>query len=137
MSDEGTAPARAHWETTLFSGGYPLCPSTDHVSTRAAYQDALYGRATLVDARPRHTRQDGEMGAQLEPCDVTSIDQFSGPIIVVGRTCAEGEVVAAALVRKGIGSVSVLTGGFIAWASEGFPVTHVATPARHTHALSA
>ncbi|AKU15209.1 rhodanese-like domain-containing protein [Luteipulveratus mongoliensis] len=122
----GTTIAHVRWETSLFAGGLEGCPEPTPavgpgwVSPRAAYQDALYGRATLVDVRP-HRARSTVVHPGLEPRDVTDLDQHSGPVILVGGAGGEAATVAVALLRRGMPRVSVLSGGFAGWLAEGLP----------------
>ncbi|WP_157508906.1 rhodanese-like domain-containing protein [Luteipulveratus halotolerans] len=123
----GAPTSYVRWETSLFSGGVQPCPEVDEpgrVSPRAAYQDALWGRATLVDVRPRHRRA-VVVHPDLEPRDAVDVSSWNAPVILCGDHEAEVAPVAAALRRHGLREVWVLAGGITQWRAEGFPTATV------------
>ena len=123
------APAAAHtealWQVELFSS--PLPPLSDDardVSARAAYQDALYGRAVLLDLRPEQTRaRDGRLGGldvvELRPgLDLSALS--AAPIVhLVGDGLEPAEF---AGFDPGHPRVHRVVGGFAAWRAAGLPV---------------
>jgi rhodanese-related sulfurtransferase len=153
------APARArHPETELFSTGPTQngsgwdAPGFDgvddllddsqsrlpRVSARAAYQEVLFGRAVLVDIRPRGQReQEGDVHPDLAPVVIQRnvlerrLDPrhpSSLPIADLGLRviliCQEGytsSLAADAVLRLGIHRCTHIVGGFAAWRSAGLP----------------
>lgn len=133
-----------HWETLLFSDPARTTPPrpADRLSPRAAYQEVLHGRATLVDIRPPGARlTEGAIAPWLavEVVDLTlDLDEpglaarpWTGRGTAVGgrRTrlvllCGDGHrsaTAAEALARLGEPSATHLTGGFRAWREAGLP----------------
>jgi rhodanese-related sulfurtransferase len=113
------------------------------VSARAAYQEVLFGRATLVDIRPQGQReQEGEVHPDLAPVVVERnvlewrLDprqRSSLPIADLGLRviliCQEGytsSLAADVLLRLGIHRATDIVGGFAAWRSAGLPRREVA-----------
>jgi rhodanese-related sulfurtransferase len=108
------------------------------VSARAAYQEVLFGRATLVDIRPQGQReQEGEVHPDLAPVTIERnvlewrLDPrhlSSLPIadldLRVILLCQEGytsSLAADVLLRLGIHRSTDIIGGFTAWRSAGLP----------------
>jgi rhodanese-related sulfurtransferase len=148
-----------HWETRLFSDPAATtgrgwdAPTyagvddqlsdarsrLDRVSARAAYQEALYGRALLVDIRPAAQRAvEGEVAAHLGALVVERnvlewrfdprhearlpIAAHDARVLVL---CQEGfmsSLAADALVRLGVRRATDVVGGFRAWREAGLPV---------------
>ena len=157
--DDTPAPARSlHWETEMFSTRRPRpgrgwdAPAfngvqdllddsrsrLERVTARAAYQEVLYGRATLVDIRPLAQReQEGEVDPDLAPVVIERnvlewrLDPrhpASLPIADLGLRviliCQEGytsSLAADILLRLGIHRSTDIIGGFAAWRSAGLP----------------
>lgn len=153
------APARAlYWETEMFSTRRPRpdrgwdAPDfngvddllddsrsrLERLSARAAYQEVLFGRATLVDIRPQEQRQrDGEVHPDLAPVVIERnvlewrLDPrhpSSLPIADLGLRvillCQEGytsSLAADVLLRLGIHRSTDIIGGFAAWRAAGLP----------------
>jgi rhodanese-related sulfurtransferase len=116
------------------------------VSARAAYQEALYGRAVLVDIRPQAQReQEGQVHADLAPVLIERnvlewrLDPrhpASLPIADLGLRviliCQEGyasSLAADLLQRLGIHRSTDLIGGFAAWRAAGLPLALEPRPA--------
>jgi rhodanese-related sulfurtransferase len=110
----------------------------ERVSARAAYQEALYGRATLVDIRPQGQReQEGEVHPDMAPIVIERnvlewrLDprhSSSLPIadldLRVILICQEGytsSLAADVLLRLGIHRATDIIGGFAAWRGAGLP----------------
>lgn len=100
------------------------------VSARCAYQDALYGRATLVDIRPALVRRrDGELPASLnvavvEPRELITWLIERGPAhraILVSDDGEEAAGIAGALAEVRLASPEHLRGGFAAWLAAALP----------------
>ena len=152
-----TSSPSTHWETRLFSGGRgwqaPVYEGVDdqladarsrlsRVSARAAYQEALYGRAVIVDIRPAAQRAaEGEIAGHLAPLVVERnvlewrFDPRSDArLAIAGRydlrvvvVCQEGytsSLAAASLQQLGLHRATDLAGGFAAWRAAGLPVIH-------------
>jgi rhodanese-related sulfurtransferase len=152
-------PARSlHWETELFStrrarpgrgwdapafnGVDDLLDDSrsrlERVTARAAYQEVLFGRATLVDIRPAGQREpEGEVDPDLAPVVIERnvlewrLDPrhpASLPIADLGLRviliCQEGytsSLAADVLLRLGIHRCTDIIGGFAAWRAAGLP----------------
>jgi rhodanese-related sulfurtransferase len=110
----------------------------ERLSARAAYQEVLFGRGTLVDIRPRWQRdQDGEVHPDLAPVVIernvlkSRLDPRHSsclPIADLGLrvilVCQDGytsSVAAKMLLRLGIHRSTDISGGFAAWRSAGLP----------------
>lgn len=110
----------------------------ERLSARAAYQEVLYGRATLVDTRPQGQReQEGEVHPDLAPVVIERnvlewrLDPrhpSSLPIADLGLRvillCQEGytsSLAADVLLRLGIHRSTDIVGGFAAWRGAGLP----------------
>lgn len=153
------APALSPYpETAMFSNGSrrpgrgPDAPTFDgvddllddsrsrlqRVSARAAYQEVLFGRATLVDIRPTQQRErEGAVHPDLAPVVIERnvlewrLDPrhpASLPIadldVRVILFCQEGytsSLAADVLLRLGIHRSTDIIGGFAAWRSAGLP----------------
>lgn len=139
----GTRPELT-WQSELFAstqapatGGGAGCAS--RLSPRAAFQEVLWGRATLVDIRPEAQRaQEGSPSASLSPVTIERgllerrLDPRSAarlpiasPDLRVIVLCQEGwlsPAAAAALARLGVRHAADVIGGFAAWRSLGLPV---------------
>jgi rhodanese-related sulfurtransferase len=150
---EATAAPSALWETRLFSGGRgweaPVYDGVDEqladarsrlsrVSVRAAYQEALYGRAVIVDIRPAAQRAaEGEIAAHLAPLVVERnvlewrfdprhearlpVAGFETRVIVLCQEGFTSSLAADALLRLGVRRATDVVGGFRAWREAGLP----------------
>lgn len=117
-----------HWQTQLFASSRTVCRAvgdSSRLSPRAAYQELLYGRATLLDIRPAPERAArGEIHPELRP--VTAANDglpapADGRVIVL---CAEGHAsltVVETMRRQGHAAVTDVEGGFRAWRELGLP----------------
>jgi rhodanese-related sulfurtransferase len=153
------APARSlHWETEMFSSkslrpgrGWdaPAFNGVDdllddsrsrleRVTARAAYQEVLYGRATLVDIRPAAQReQEGEVDPRLAPVVIERnvlewrldprhpaslpIADLSLRVIVICQEGYTSSLAADVLLRLGIHRATDIIGGFAGWRACGLP----------------
>jgi rhodanese-related sulfurtransferase len=110
----------------------------ERVSARAAYQEVLFGRATLVDIRPQAQRErEGEVHRDLAPVVIERnvlewrLDPrhpSSLPIADLGLRviliCQEGytsSLAADVLLRLGVHRSTDVIGGFAAWRGSGLP----------------
>lgn len=110
----------------------------ERVSARAAYQEVLYDRATLVDIRPREQRErEGEVHPDLAPVVIgRNVLEWrldprhpsSLPIADLGLRvillCQEGytsSLAADVLQRLGIHRSTDIIDGFAAWRGAGLP----------------
>ena len=130
------------WDAPAFNGVDDLLDDSrsrlERVSARAAYQEVLFGRATLVDIRPQGQReQEGEVHPHLAPVVIERnvlewrLDPrhpSSLPIADLGLrvilVCQEGytsSLAADVLLRLGIHRSTDIIGGFAAWRSAGLP----------------
>ena len=71
FSSKSLRPGRG-WDAPAFNGVDDLLDDSrsrlERLSARAAYQETLFGRATLVDIRPQQQRQrEGEVHPDLAP----------------------------------------------------------------------
>jgi rhodanese-related sulfurtransferase len=155
--------AALHWQTELFSGrptttrtrpgrGWdaPVYAGVDdqledarsrlaRVTARSAYQEALHGRAVIVDIRPQSQREaDGVIHPDLAPVVVERnhlewrfdprhdarlpIASFDLRVIVLCQEGYTSSLAADALVRLGIHRSTDIVGGFAAWQEAGLPV---------------
>lgn len=150
-----SALATPSWETRQFSGGRgwaaPVYEGVDdqlfdarsrleRVSPRAAYQEALYGRAVLVDIRPAAQRAvEGEVAGHLAPLVVERnvlewrfdpraesklpVAGFETRVIVLCQEGYTSSLAADSLLRLGIRRATDVVGGFRAWRDAGLPTT--------------
>jgi len=130
------------WDAPAFNGVDDLLGDArsrlERLSARAAYQEALYGRATLVDIRPEQQREDeGEVHPELAPIVIERnvlewrLDPrhpSSLPVAALGLRvillCQEGytsSLAADVLQRLGIHRSTDIIGGFAAWRGAGLP----------------
>jgi rhodanese-related sulfurtransferase len=130
------------WDAPAFNGVDDLLNDSrsrlERVSARAAYQEVLYGRATLVDIRPQGQRErEGEVRPDLAPVVIERnvlewrLDPrhpSSLPIadldLRVILICQEGytsSLAADVLLRLGIHRCTDIIGGFAAWQGAGLP----------------
>jgi rhodanese-related sulfurtransferase len=142
------------WETRQFSGGRgweaPVYDGVDdqlldarsrlaRVSPRAAYQEALYGRAVLVDISPAAPRAvAGEGAGHLAPLVVERnvlewrfdpraesrlpMAGFETRVIVLCQEGYTSSLAADSLLRLGVRRATDVVGGFRAWREAGLPV---------------
>jgi rhodanese-related sulfurtransferase len=141
FSTKHLRPGRG-WDAPAYNGVDDLLDDSrlrlERVSARAAYQEALYGRATLVDIRPQGQReQEGEVHPDMAPIVIERnvlewrLDprhSSSLPIadldLRVILICQEGytsSLAADVLLRLGIHRATDIIGGFAAWRSAGLP----------------
>jgi rhodanese-related sulfurtransferase len=130
------------WDAPAFNGINDLLDDSrsrlERISARAAYQEALFERATLVDIRPQGQReQEGELHPDLAPVVIERnvlewrLDPrhpSSLPIADLGLrvilVCQEGctsSLAADVLLRLGIHRCTDVIGGFAAWRAAGLP----------------
>ena len=141
FSSKRQLPGRGR-DAPLFNGVDDLLDDSRsrlaRVSARAAYQEVLFGRATLVDIRPQGQReQKGEVHPDLVPVVIERnvlewrLDPrhpSSLPIADLGLrvilVCQEGftsSLAADVLLRLGIHRCTDIVGGFAAWRCAGLP----------------
>jgi rhodanese-related sulfurtransferase len=141
FSTKRPRPGRG-WNAPAFNGVDDLLDDSrsrlERVSARAAYQEVLFRRATLVDIRPQGQReQEGEVHPDLAPLWIERnvlewrLDPrhpSSLPIADLGLRviliCQEGytsSLAADALLRLGILRSTDIIGGFAAWRGAGLP----------------
>ena len=130
------------WDAPAFNGVDDLLDDSrsrlERVTARAAYQEVLYARATLVDIRPAGQREhEGEVDPALAPVVIERnvlewrLDPrhpASLPIADLGLRviliCQEGytsSLAADILLRLGIHRSTDIIGGFAAWRASGLP----------------
>jgi rhodanese-related sulfurtransferase len=130
------------WDAPAFNGVDDLLDDArsrlERLSARAAYQEALYGRGTLVDIRPEQQREhEGEVHPELAPIAIERnvlewrLDPrhpSSLPVAALGLRvillCQEGytsSLAADVLQRLGIHRSTDIIGGFAAWRGAGLP----------------
>jgi len=130
------------WDAPAFNGATDLPDDSrsrqQRVTARAAYQEVLYGRATLVDIRSWGQRQrEGEVHPDLAPVVIERhalewrLDPqhaSSLPIADLGLRvillCQEGytsSLATGVLLSLGLHRATDIIGGFEAWRSAGLP----------------
>lgn len=133
------------WQSDLFASALRPAPapradaSTRPISPRAAFQEALWGRATLVDIRPaaQRTREGAPAAAVAAlPIDRDSLAWRLAPhsetrlpiataelrVILLCQDGSESRPAAEALAQLGVRHATDVIGGFDAWRSLGLPV---------------
>lgn len=114
------------WDIVLNDRPVAAATQPSSVSPRAAYQAALYGRATVVDLRsPRRRERDGHLPDELPVAVVDRLElgvwlreSLASRVLLVdddgGRA---GRLAAAAGPR-----VAAVVGGFTGWRGAGLPI---------------
>ncbi|RNI19931.1 hypothetical protein EFY87_15735 [Flexivirga caeni] len=124
------------WQSELFAS---LSTPLHGMSPRAAFQEALWGRATLVDIRPQAQRMAfgclpdavspravdrTALAWRLDPASDDRLPIAARDLRVV-VVCQEGHIssrAAETLVRLGVRHATGMAGGFAAWQALGLPV---------------
>jgi rhodanese-related sulfurtransferase len=130
------------WDAPAFNGVDDLLADSrsrlERVSARAAYQEVLYARATLVDIRPQGQReQHGEVHPDLAPVVIERnvlewrldpqhpsslpIADLSLRVILICQEGYTSSLAADVLLRLGIHRSTDVIGGFAAWRAAGLP----------------
>jgi rhodanese-related sulfurtransferase len=130
------------WDAPAFNGIDDLLDDSrsrlERVSARAAYQEVLYGRGTLVDIRPQAQRnQEGEVHPDLAPILIErnvlewrldprhksslAIADLDLRVILVCQEGYTSSLAADVLLRLGVHRSTDIIGGFAAWRSAGLP----------------
>ena len=138
----GDAPAFSRRDAPAFEGVSDLLDDSrsrlERVTARAAYQEVLSGRATLVDIRPQGQRdQEGEVRPDLAPLIIDrnflewrldprhpSCLPIADLDLRVILLCQEGyasSLAADVLLRLGIHRSTDVIDGFAAWRDAGLP----------------
>jgi len=108
------------------------------VTAQAAYQEVLFGRATLVDIRPQGQReQEGEVHPDLAPVVIERnvlewrldprhpsslpIADHGLRVILICQESYTSSLAADVLLRLGIHRATDIIGGFAAWRGAGLP----------------
>ncbi|WP_446665870.1 rhodanese-like domain-containing protein [Flexivirga sp. B27] len=136
-----TAPAEMSWQSELFAARPAAHRSTStaqsaatstvqQLSPRAAFQELLWQRGTLLDIRPPALRAaDGDAGPGVPAGSMHRAQVTEAPAGVPGRRiivlCHDGSAapaVAEALASSGARQVAHVVGGFAAWRALGLPV---------------
>ena len=104
---------------------------TGQLSARAAYQQSLYQRASIVDirtgderARTGHLREVPQI-VEIDPAEliVWLVQHDSDPpVILLSQDGAEAAAVSTALAEVDLADVAHIYGGFLAWQQAGLPV---------------
>lgn len=112
------------WDILLDQSARTASPAHDRVSARAAYQEALYGRAALVDIRGGEVRaRQGAISAALRPVVVPAGSlghwlraSYAPRVLLITDP-------AAPLPEIGSpgGRVAVVDGGYPGWTAAGMP----------------
>jgi rhodanese-related sulfurtransferase len=132
------------WQSDLFAAPRPMRSgpargTRRRLSPRAAFQDALWGRALLVDIRPAEQRraegslpvvltplviEHATLGARLGPRSPERLPIASPelPVVVICQEGAASSEAADALALLGVRHATDVIGGFAAWRSLGLPV---------------
>lgn len=117
----------ARWQADLFETPLPSGSARETVSVRSAFQDALYGRALILDLRERATdaqRLSADFALVVRPgVDLAALagyralylllDEGAGPVIEPAQIAA---------FHPGRPRIDVIDGGFAAWVAAGLPV---------------
>jgi rhodanese-related sulfurtransferase len=132
------------WDAPAFNGVDDLLDDSrsrlERVSARAAYQEVLFERATLVDIRPQGQReQEGEVHPDLAPVVIERnvlewrLDPRHLSCLPIADVdlrfillCQEGytsSLAADVLLRLGLHRSTDIIGGFAAWRSAGLPIS--------------
>jgi len=136
--------AELTWQSELFSAmpvsrTSALPQARERISPRAAFQEVLWGRSTLVDIRSAAQRRtEGELPTSLTPLTIEHatlgcrLDPRGAARLPIASTelrviviCQEGHESSRAvetLARLGIRHATDVVGGFAAWRSLGLPV---------------
>ncbi|WP_226343867.1 rhodanese-like domain-containing protein [Agilicoccus flavus] len=120
------------WQVELFSTTAPAVPEAGAVSPRAAYQDALAGRAVLLDVRSDAERAtEGALHPALPVRVATTgaeLADLAGAarVHLVGSADGGPEPATFAGFDPGHPRVTVVRGGFAAWRAAGLPVATTA-----------
>lgn len=128
------------WQSALFAASSGAGPDPrPRLSPRAAYQEVLWQRATLVDIRPDALRAtEGspareltplvidrhELAARLDPRSPSRLP-IAAPGLRVIVLCQDGNAsrhAANTLGNLGIRRATDMVGGFAAWRSVGLPI---------------
>jgi len=141
FSAKRVRPGRG-WDASAFNGVDDLLDDSrsrlERVSARAAYQEVLFERATLVDIRPQAQRdQEGEVHPDLAPVVIERnvlewrLDPRHPSCLPIADLdlrfillCQEGHtssLAADVLLRLGLHRSTDIIGGFEAWRSAGLP----------------
>lgn len=132
------------WQSELFSAAPTMrnagaARTRERISPRAAFQEVLWGRATLVDIRPEVQRraegalptsltpltiEHATLGSRLDPCGEARLPIASTElrVIVICQEGRDSSVAAQTLGRLGVRHATDVIGGFAAWRSLGLPV---------------
>lgn len=121
------AMTQARWQADLFETPLVAAGARQTVSVRGAYQDALYGRALILDLRERATdaqRLSADLALVVRPgVDLAALAGYRALYLLVGD--GAGPVVEPAQIaafHPGRPRVEVIDGGFAAWVAAGLPV---------------
>lgn len=137
-----TLASETAWQSALFAAAptsvTPL-DTTRQISPRAAFQDVLWGRGTLVDIRPAAQRaREGEPAPslaalpiapdslvwRLAPHSETRLPIATADLraILLCQDGSRSRAAAETLARLGVQRVTEVVGGFAAWRALGLPV---------------
>lgn len=130
-----TTRSDARWQADLFETRHPgqMPSARDRVSVRGAFQDALYGRALILDLREDAHREANRDGADALPAELALVvragvdlaalagyralylllDEHAGPVVEPAQFAA---------FDSGRPRIEVIDGGFAAWRAAGLPV---------------
>jgi rhodanese-related sulfurtransferase len=141
FSTDRARPGRG-WDAPTFYGVDDLLDDSrsrlSRVSARAAFQEVLFGRATLVDIRPQAQReQEGEVHPDLAPLVIERnvlewrldprhpsclpIADFGLRVILLCQEGYTSSLAADMLLRLGIHRATDIIDGFAAWRGAGLP----------------
>ena len=100
-------------ETRIFAAATPDSGSSRQLSPRAAFQAAIYGRASILDLRTgTERRREGELPAYL------SVGSGEGHRAVIALAGQDGLTL----------GLPAIVGGFAGWRSAGMPVSRGLVP---------
>ena len=121
------------WITRLFADSTVAAPQAPALtSPSAAYQDALYERAYVVDLRTGFTRTHqgafaDDLGVVVDPTSPSGYAELVrlagiAPLVLVTSDGSHALRISEHLRSLGMPEVSALRGGFGAWLAYGLPV---------------
>lgn len=141
----GASDAELTWQSELFAALPTLAPArggestVERLSPRAAFQEVLWGRATLVDIRPEAQRliegalpktltpltiEHAALGEHLDPRSRARLPIASTElrVIVICQEGTDSSAAAGMLHDLGVRHAADVVGGFAAWRSLALPV---------------
>lgn len=117
--------AQARWQIDLFASS--PASTRDRVSVRGAFQDALYGRALILDLREDAAGGDLPTDLALRVAPGVDLAALAGRrtlyLLVDDADVAVVEPAAFAAFAPGRPRIELIDGGIAAWRAAGLPLT--------------